>query len=250
MMSFGNAAASANGYRVDITRDPDDIDEAQRFRAKRFGLARARDADGFDPACEHILIRDVGSNALVCCFRILPVCAADIPKSYAARHYDLTALRRFEGQMLELGRFCIDSGWRDPDVLRLAWATLTAVVDARQIKLLFGCSSFTGTDPVRYQDAFAYLREYARAPCNWGPKRRSCETVSFAGPAAAPPDRKRAFRQMPPLLRSYIGMGGWVSDHAVVDRTMNTLHVFTAVQTAAIPPARQRLLRALRDGPR
>jgi hypothetical protein len=55
---------------------------------------------------------------------------------------------------------------------------------------------------------------------------------------------------MPPLLRSYIGMGGWVSDHAVVDRTMNTLHVFTAVQTAAIPPARQRLLRALRDGPR
>ena len=30
-------------------------------------------------------------------------------------------------------------------------------------------------------------------------------------------------------------MGGWVSDHAVVDRQMNTLHVFTGLEIAAIP---------------
>jgi hypothetical protein len=50
---------------------------------------------------------------------------------------------------------------------------------------------------------------------------------------------------MPPLLRSYLVMGGWVSDHAVVDRDMNTLHVFTGVEVAAIPAARQRSLRAI-----
>jgi len=38
-------------------------------------------------------------------------------------------------------------------------------------------------------------------------------------------------------------MGGWVSDHAVVDNDMNTLHVFTGVEIGAIPPARKRLLR-------
>jgi hypothetical protein len=40
-------------------------------------------------------------------------------------------------------------------------------------------------------------------------------------------------------------MGGWVSDHAVIDRQMNTLHVFTGLEIAAIPPNRARLLRAL-----
>ena len=50
---------------------------------------------------------------------------------------------------------------------------------------------------------------------------------------------------MPPLLRTYLSMGGWVSDHAVVDRQMNTLHVFTGVEISAIPPARKRLLRAV-----
>jgi hypothetical protein len=46
-------------------------------------------------------------------------------------------------------------------------------------------------------------------------------------------------------LKTYLMMGGWVSDHAVVDAQMNTLHVFTGVEIGSIPPARQRLLRAL-----
>jgi L-ornithine Nalpha-acyltransferase len=53
---------------------------------------------------------------------------------------------------------------------------------------------------------------------------------------------------MPPLLRSYLMMGGWVSDHAVIDRQMGTHHVFTGLQIAAIPAGRARLLRALAQG--
>ena len=49
---------------------------------------------------------------------------------------------------------------------------------------------------------------------------------------------------MPPLLRSYLTMGGWVSDHAVVDRDLNTLHVFTGLEIASIPAARAKALRA------
>ena len=55
----------------------------------------------------------------------------------------------------------------------------------------------------------------------------------------------RAMRAMPPLLKIYLIMGGWVSDHAVVDSHMNTLHVFTGVEIGMIPPERKRLLRAL-----
>ena len=51
--------------------------------------------------------------------------------------------------------------------------------------------------------------------------------------------------RMPPLLKAYLMMGGWVSDHAVIDYHMNTLHVFTAVEIGLIPPLRKRRLRAL-----
>ena len=61
---------------------------------------------------------------------------------------------------------------------------------------------------------------------------------------AGPFDERRALQQMPGLLRSYLAMGGWVSDHAVIDRDLGTLHVLTVVDIAAIPPARARLLRA------
>jgi putative hemolysin len=52
-------------------------------------------------------------------------------------------------------------------------------------------------------------------------------------------------QSMPPLLRTYLAMGGWVSDHAVVDRDLGTMHVFTGVEIGKVPPARARLLRAL-----
>ena len=59
------------------------------------------------------------------------------------------------------------------------------------------------------------------------------------------PDLKVAMKAMPPLLRTYLMMGGWVSDHAVVDRDLNTLHVFTGLEITAISPARKKLLRAV-----
>jgi hypothetical protein len=50
---------------------------------------------------------------------------------------------------------------------------------------------------------------------------------------------------MPPLLRTYLMMGGWVSDHAVIDKKMNTLHVFTGLEVSIIPEGRKQLLRAV-----
>ena len=59
------------------------------------------------------------------------------------------------------------------------------------------------------------------------------------------PGLKRATLAMPPLLRTYLLMGGLVSVQAVVDRDLNTLHVFTGLEIGAIPPARVRLLRGV-----
>ena len=47
---------------------------------------------------------------------------------------------------------------------------------------------------------------------------------------------------MPPLLKTYLSMGAWVSDHAVVDLNMKTLHLFTGMEISKIPKSRKKFL--------
>jgi putative hemolysin len=169
---------------------------------------------------------------------------SEISKSYSAQYYELSALEGFDGPMVEMGRFCIDPDCRDPDILRVAWGAMTRFVDEEGVEMLFGCSSFQGTDTQAYLDAFAMLKERHLAPKRWLPKVKAPNVFNFARRLRRSPDRKRAMLTMPPLLKTYLVMGGWVSDHAVIDRDLDTLHVFTGLEIRAVPPARARLLRA------
>jgi len=240
----GNVLLQRGRYRVRHAAGAEDLARAQALRGWAFlGPDGPPDVDAFDPLCRHVLIEDMAEGTLLACFRYLWLDdGAAIGTSYSGQSYDLSRLEGFGGPMLELGRFCLRPGCGDPDVLRLAWGAITGLVDAGDARLLFGCASFAGTDPAPFAPAFAHLAARHLAPARWQIGRRAAETVGFPQQGA---DARRALSLMPPLLRTYLGMGGWVSDHAVVDRAMNTLHVFTGVEVAAIPPARARALRAI-----
>lgn len=228
-------------YRARLAAGPADLAAAQALRGRAFGTG-AVDGDDLDPRFHHLLIEEAatGTLAATCRFQILPD-GAGIGGTYAARFYDLSRLRGFGAPMMEMGRFCVDPAHGHPDVLRVAWAALGAQVRDEGVQLLFGCSSFAGTETAAHAEAFALLRERHLAPRRWLPRVKAPQVFRFARALRAlRPDPRRAMAAMPPLLRSYLAMGGWVSDHAVVDRQLNTLHVFTGVEVAAIPPARAR----------
>lgn len=217
---------------------------AQSLRALCF-RAGAPDRDELDPACRHFVV--TSGETAVAAFRLLVLPdIAETTRSYSARFYDLCRLSTRSGAALELGRFCLHPDWHDPDILRLAWAGLTRIVDAAGIDLLFGCSSFHGTDPAPHLDAFTHLARHHLAPPDRAPQRKG-EAIDYPALTASHPANPKALASLPPLLRTYLAMGGWVSDHAVIDRDLGTLHVFTGVEIARIPPARARLLRALAD---
>lgn len=181
-----------------------------------------------------------GAPVGTCRFHLIPE-GGVVEGCYTAQFHDFSALLRQGGPLLEIGRFCLDPACRDPDALRLVWAALTRVVDAAGVAAMVGCTSFAGTDPARHTDALGLLAARHLGPEALRPPRLASETVTLARRAHDP---KRGVAGLPALLRTYLAMGGWVGDHAVIDRDLNTLHVFTAVEIAAIPPARARLLRA------
>ena len=226
-------------------KSPRDIAAAQQLRARCFGCQQPHDCDAFDAISTHVLIKEVSSNTVVCCFRLFAVNGRDLASSYAAQFYELSALQRYKGLMMEMGRFCVHPDWCDPDILRVAWAAMTDVVDSNDVRMLFGCSSFAGVDPDAYLDAFAMLKARHLGPLCWRPGVKAPDVFRFAAQLSQKPDAKKAMLGLPPLLRTYLLMGGWVSDHAVVDHQMNTLHVFTGLEIGSIPAPRKRILRAL-----
>ena len=229
-------------YTARLARSPADLAASLALRQACFRGGQdstISDADAHDPACQHMLITQ-GQGGLVASFRVqlLPD-AGSLPRSYAAQFYDLAPLTSLAGPMLELGRFCVAEGQTDPDILRLAWASLTRMVDASHATLLFGCTSFAGADPARHAAAFGHLARHHLGPHSLRPGKRAAHSTDLLpSPMTAP-------AVLPPLLKTYLAMGGWVSDHAVLDRDLDTAHVFTALQIAAIPAARARALRAL-----
>lgn len=240
-------------YRARLAEGTADIEQAQALRHRSFLLLRGiaagegRDTDAFDARCQHVLIEEIASGTLVGCYRLLHLPeAARIGESYSAQFYDLTALAAYPGPVLELGRFCLHPDWHDPDILRLAWGAMTRLVDAGGVRLLIGCSSFAGCDGAVHADALALLCGHL-APPEWAPRRRAAHIYDFGAADVLGHDAQRGLQAMPSLLRTYLGMGGWVSDHAVIDAALDTLHVFTAVEIDRIPPARARLLRLIAE---
>jgi putative hemolysin len=231
-------------YTVQPVQTPAQMAQIYALRGTCFG-AQAAQADCYDAICTQVMVQEAHTGRIVAGFRMSVLDGATIGASYAAQFYDLSALAGFPGPMLELGRFCIHPDHSDPEIPRVGWAALTAYVDEIGIEMLFGCSSFTGTDPAPYRDAFAVLRARHLAPARWRPRIKAPQVFEYATQLDGAPGVGAAIASLPPLLRTYLMMGGWVSDHAVIDHAMGTLHVFTGLEIGAIPPARKRLLRAL-----
>ena len=235
-------------YCARFALSKDDLLAAQELRYKCFNLSNDKglDVDEFDSICRHVLVENLENGKLICCYRIMSFPdGKDITRSYSSRFYDLGSIENFPKPMIEVGRFCIDPVTTDHQVVLAAWAALTQLVDENGIEFLFGCSSFEGIDKEKYLHCFAFLREKHIAPEHWLPKVKAAQVISYSEANCCKVNKKKALLNMPPLLKSYLSMGAWVSDHAVVDYSMKTLHLFTGVEVSKIPRRRKQFLRNL-----
>lgn len=239
-------AFQRGGFTARLAEGPADLARVLALRARAFGRAAgASDADRFDARCSHVMIEAPGGG-LAACYRVLLLPGgAGLAGSYAGQFYDLAPLADDPRPVAEMGRFCLAPGLATPDALRLAWAAMTRIVDAAGVGRMTGCSSFSGADWRAHRAALALLGERHLGPAALRPGEGGGEVLRYPALAGPVGDRRAALAALPPLLRSYLAMGGWVSDHAVADRDLDTLHVFTCVDVAQVPAARAASLREM-----
>jgi L-ornithine Nalpha-acyltransferase len=227
-----------------LAAGPKDMARVMAFRRAAFPRTSGEEEDAQDALSAHVMVEDHGHLAAY--FRVMLFgWGAGLAQGYAARFYDVTPLAGYARPIAEMGRFCVATSGVHPDVLRLAWGAMTRLVDGAGAGLMVGCTSFAGADWTRYQPALALLAERHIGVPEHRPGRKADEVVDYPALVGPVTDRKAALASLPPLLRTYLGMGGWVSDHAVVDRDLDTLHVFTCVEVDRVPRARAASLRAV-----
>lgn len=194
------------------------------------------DFDDFDPICDHLLVfdhaRGRGAEAVIGTYRLIRrEAAARAGRFYSSDEYDITPLVQYPGEVLELGRSCVDVGYRNRPTMQLLWRGIAAYVFRHDIALMFGCASLPGTDTALLAEQLTYLHHHHLAP---EPLRARALPGRFVEMAILDPagvDPRAALNQLPPLVKGYLRLGGFVGDGAVIDEQFNTTDVCVVVKT-------------------
>lgn len=237
----------SGNLEVRLAETAEEIDAAQALRYRVFYdemaaqptpdmAARARDFDRYDPVCDHLLVidhdRGSGPQSVVGTYRLIrrPV-AEQLGAFYSSSEYDISELVTYPGEVLELGRSCVDAQFRNRPTMQLLWRGIAAYVFQFDIALMFGCASLHGTDPVPLGEQLSYLYYHHLAPPGLRPVAVADRYVDMRLlPADAINDR-RAIAELPPLIKGYLRLGGFVGDGAVIDHQFNTVDVCIVVKT-------------------
>ena len=240
----------AGRYTVRLAESEEDVAAAQRLRYRVFvdemgatphpeHAGERRESDRFDAWCDHLLLIDNESaeadveRGVVGVYRLLRGARARQGIGfYGASEYDLSLLENYPQETLELGRSCVDAGHRGGAGMHLMWAGLGQYVGEHGVAIMFGVASFHGTDTMRIAQALSYLHHNHLAPPDLRVTARPDSRVAMDILSPGEVDQTEAMRQMPPLIKAYIRLGGFVGEGAWVDHDFNTVDVCLLMDTA------------------
>jgi putative hemolysin len=237
----------AGNLTVRLARSEAEIAAAQALRYQVFYgemgavptqpvAASRHDHDEFDEVADHMLILDHatadGPAGVVGTYRLIRREAAErIGRFYSADEYDITPILALPGQPLELGRSCVHADYRGRSAMQLMWRGIAAYVFLHRIDVMFGCASLPGTDPDALAAELAYLYRNHLAPTELRPRALAHRYVDMRRAPAEAIDNRAVLTRLPPLIKGYLRLGGFVGDGAVIDRAFNTTDVAVVVKT-------------------
>lgn len=213
------------GLVMGLARTNDELESIQRLRYKVFTEEMGAvfpdakdgiDADRFDPWCEHIMVKEGQSGAVVGTYRFMsPVNARKAGGFYSESEFDLSGLGARRLDMAEVGRSCTHADHRNGAVIMLLWSGVSRLMIRNGYRYLLGCAS------VSLRDDGATAAEVWRRAGELGrivdePKvvplhRYPIERLGNALPA-----------RVPPLIKGYLKLGATVCGEPAWDPDFNT----------------------------
>jgi putative hemolysin len=207
------------GYSLAIAA-PEEVREVQLLRrhvfTAEFGshlptLVDELDADEFDEHCDHLIVRENSSRAIVATYRMMtPGCASIVGSRFGDRVFDLGSLRHIAADLVETGRSCVHPDHRNGAVISLIWGGIGQYLSRTGYRHLGG-SAWVSLDD--NGDAAAGIWEAVRDKHLAPREFRVVPRVPLLSGDAAPGKRVA----VPPLLRGYLRLGSWICGEPAYD---------------------------------
>jgi putative hemolysin len=224
-------------FEVRIATGPREIEEAQRLRFEVFNLElnrglkssyeRGLDVDEFDPYCDHLIVRDVRSADVVGTYRLLRGSEARRNIGfYSEKEFELSRIKKLDGELMELGRSCARKDFRDRALIPLMWEAIREQVRKYNVRYLFGCGSLYTIDPAEVSEIYSLLRSryYAPAAYRVAPMRQCAFKDITANLAVV--DEQAVFQKLPSLIKGYLRIGARVCGPPALDAEFGTADFF------------------------
>ena len=240
----------AGDFEVRLAQTAAEIDAAQALRYRVFYeemaahpspemAALGRDFDDFDQVCDHLLVLDrrrgEGPEGIVGTYRLIRrSMAAKAGRFYSAGEYDIQKMIDFPGEVLETGRSCIAKDARNTATMQMLWRGIALYAYHYNIKVMFGCPSLPGVDPAQHALSLSYLYHHHLAPPDIRVRALDDRYVKMDVLERGSYDARKAMARLPPLIKGYLRLGGFVGDGAVIDSQFNTTDVFIVVKTELV----------------
>jgi putative hemolysin len=221
---------SKRRLHVGLAATPGEVRALQRLRYQVFveemGARLDTDepgieSDRFDEHCQHLIVRDAGTEQVVGGYRILTdLQAVRTGGFYSQTEFELGRILALPGRIMEVGRTCVHPDYRAGSVIALLWQGLARYMVLNRFDYLMGCASI----PLRRGtgEAFALYRELSRyhlAPPEWRVYPRvPLPRMNLAGVTPEP--------EVPPLIKAYLHMGAKICGDPAWDCHFNVADLF------------------------
>jgi putative hemolysin len=245
MVASALALAAPQGERlfVELAATTRDVHAAQMLRYRVFGEELGaqlqhhdgRDVDEFDDYCQHLLVREVGSGRVIGCTRLLTdQQAARLGRFYSETEFELHAITRLNGRLLEVGRTCIAPEYRQGAAIAVLWSGLAAFIHLHGFDYLFGCASIPlGDNDLQAAAMMNRLRRQAWAP-------EALRVTPRVPLLMHDHSDDNLDAPLPPLLRTYLRLGAKVCGEPCRDAAFGVADVLIVLNVDAINPAYSR----------
>jgi L-ornithine Nalpha-acyltransferase len=243
-------------FIVDITTDPTLLDQVYDLRYRVFnleldeGLATSRetqrDRDEYDAHCEHLVVIDKSTNCVVGTYRMMRAeKARNNIGFYAETEFNLSKIYAQLPNAAEIGRCCIDAGYRSGLVMNMLWYGLGLYMEKYNISHLFGCTSLNKGDTGEQASLIYQVCKETGALVSDDihiTPQPGYEVKHFENTIVLPTISGNPKRLLPSLLRGYIAIGTKLGGEPAYDPEFDVIDFFTIFEYKAISKAAKRFL--------
>jgi putative hemolysin len=234
-----NPLASTGQFRAGMAESLDDLIDCQRLRylvfncelgegldsSARIGL----DRDRYDFICDHLMVRNISTGQLVGTYRMQSGFRAKGNLGYySEQFFDFTPYEGLRAEVLELGRACVHTEYRNSAVLHMLWKGVARYAMSCGARYLLGCSSVTSQDENEGIALYELLREKHLIEPSFRTKPKpdfACRSTNASTPAPATPR----------LFCAYLDVSARLCGPPAIDREFKTIDFLTLIDLQRIP---------------